>query len=389
MDRTFINNLIENQVPEGKGFEYKSQLNIQTASERKEFLADVSSFANTDGGYFIVGIQEHEGIPIAAPGIQIDNVDDFKLRLENILNSSVEPKMLGIIIVIIGLEDGNHILCIQISKSWNSPHMVTHQGHGKFYARNSAGKFPMDVDHLRQAYTFGDQIVEGMKKFRYERILNIYEGTDDVPVEMADGGKFVLHLIPPSAITNPTYSDISNYYSDPHELRVLDSDMTGRRKINLDGLVVYLEEGGRSDLAFGYTQLYRKGIIEIAYKFWTDRTGTPYIASYVLEKSILESLPRYLNVLRTLNIATPVFLFFSLIEAKNLRFAVPHMMSDETHYSRKDIINIPEIEISSFDLDINVIVKELFDSVWNVYGFRGTPYYRDGEFIQSREFLYL
>jgi predicted HTH transcriptional regulator len=42
---------------------------------RKEFLADVSSFANTDGGMMIFGISEASGLPIQANGFNCTDAD--------------------------------------------------------------------------------------------------------------------------------------------------------------------------------------------------------------------------------------------------------------------------------------------------------------------------
>lgn len=55
--------LIDNAVSERKTIEYKRSLSINRDSERKEFLADVSSFANASGGDLIYGITEAGGIP--------------------------------------------------------------------------------------------------------------------------------------------------------------------------------------------------------------------------------------------------------------------------------------------------------------------------------------
>ena len=41
-----------------KTIEYKAELHIDTGDDRKEFLADVTSFANSNGGDLIYGIQE-------------------------------------------------------------------------------------------------------------------------------------------------------------------------------------------------------------------------------------------------------------------------------------------------------------------------------------------
>ena len=53
-----IENLVVNEVPEGKSIEYKEQLPGGTDSDKKEFLADVSSFANAGGGHILYGIKE-------------------------------------------------------------------------------------------------------------------------------------------------------------------------------------------------------------------------------------------------------------------------------------------------------------------------------------------
>ncbi len=49
--------LVDNNVPEGKTLEYKESLHSDHPTEKKEFLADVSSFANAAGGDLIHGIR--------------------------------------------------------------------------------------------------------------------------------------------------------------------------------------------------------------------------------------------------------------------------------------------------------------------------------------------
>ncbi|MCD6594362.1 ATP-binding protein, partial [bacterium] len=50
--------LIDNSVLEGKTIEYKQSLPGNSDSDKKEFLADISSFANASGGDLIYGILE-------------------------------------------------------------------------------------------------------------------------------------------------------------------------------------------------------------------------------------------------------------------------------------------------------------------------------------------
>ena len=54
-----LTGLITNKVQEGKTIEYKSVLNLEKDAEKKEFLYDVSSFANASGGDIIFGIAQY------------------------------------------------------------------------------------------------------------------------------------------------------------------------------------------------------------------------------------------------------------------------------------------------------------------------------------------
>ena len=51
-----LQELIDNGVAEGKTLDYKEKLSGNSDAEKKEFLYDVSSFANASGGNLIFGI---------------------------------------------------------------------------------------------------------------------------------------------------------------------------------------------------------------------------------------------------------------------------------------------------------------------------------------------
>ena len=48
--------LITNAVSEGRTIDYKRELPGNSDGDKKEFLADVSSFANTSGGDLVFGM---------------------------------------------------------------------------------------------------------------------------------------------------------------------------------------------------------------------------------------------------------------------------------------------------------------------------------------------
>lgn len=56
-------------VPEGVLVDYKRSMYGGSDSDTKEFLKDISSFANTSGGHLVIGLDETAGIPTSAFGL--------------------------------------------------------------------------------------------------------------------------------------------------------------------------------------------------------------------------------------------------------------------------------------------------------------------------------
>ena len=57
-----IKGLIDSKILEGRQIEYKVSLPDGSIDSKKEFLADVSSFANCEGGDLILGVGETDGL---------------------------------------------------------------------------------------------------------------------------------------------------------------------------------------------------------------------------------------------------------------------------------------------------------------------------------------
>lgn len=86
-----LQELIQEKWPEGKAVDYKRDMYGRTDSDKKELLKDVSSFANTDGGDLIIGVDEAGGIPTAIVGATVPDVDAEKLRLEETIRRGRAP----------------------------------------------------------------------------------------------------------------------------------------------------------------------------------------------------------------------------------------------------------------------------------------------------------
>jgi hypothetical protein len=79
--------LIGGPVAEGKTIEYKREMPGKGDSE---FLASVSSFANTSGGDLLIGVEAVDGIATALPGVELASPDQEKLRLEQLMATGLE-----------------------------------------------------------------------------------------------------------------------------------------------------------------------------------------------------------------------------------------------------------------------------------------------------------
>lgn len=56
-----IENLVEQQQPEGKRFEFKKEYNSNKDSDASKLLEEIVSFANGRGGDLILGLDEVDG----------------------------------------------------------------------------------------------------------------------------------------------------------------------------------------------------------------------------------------------------------------------------------------------------------------------------------------
>src|SRR5947209_3490588 len=147
-----LQGLVSGGVSEGRLIEYKLALPGGGDNDKKEFLADVSSFANTSGGDIVYGMREHQGAAAELVGIPARDWDAERLRLEEIIRNGIAPRIPGLTIKVVPLESSGAALVIRIPRSFAKPHMVIFKGSSRFFSRNTSGKYQLDVAELRAAF---------------------------------------------------------------------------------------------------------------------------------------------------------------------------------------------------------------------------------------------
>jgi hypothetical protein len=373
-----LNDLVENKVFETRTLEYKECFPGNRDSDKKEFLADVSSFANSAGGSIIFGISEKKGIPQEVKGIDNNIIDQEKSRLENMIRDGIAPRITGISINTLHLSSSMVVLIMRIPKSWNSPHCVTYNHHEKFYARNNSGKYKMDIPELRAAFILSETIIDKIKNFREERISKIFSGEAIMP--FYDNAKMVLHLIPLSSFDPAKIYDLKKILSCKNQLEPPIKYFGYHNKFNVDGLLFYTR--GEEGKSYSYAQFYRNGIIEALEGRSLDprlNNGEKAIHATAYENAIIETLTKYFHTLQEMNIELPIIIFISFVGVKNYKIITGEGIFRETREDSidREILFLPEVIIENYDVMLSEILKPSFDVLWNAFDFPGSPNYNE------------
>jgi predicted HTH transcriptional regulator len=183
-----ILSLLQNEMPEQKTLDYKQGLPGGGEGARKEFLADVSSFANASGGDLVFGIAERRsgddkatGLPGEIHDLALGNPSADCARLENIIRDGVQPRIPGIQIKAVAVEGHGCVLVVRIPRSWIGPHMVAFGNASRFFSRNNAGKYQLDVQQIGEAFTTQRTLGERLRNWRADRIGKTLAGEGPCP----------------------------------------------------------------------------------------------------------------------------------------------------------------------------------------------------------------
>ena len=357
-----IDALLSDAVRESQDIDYKASLPGSSDEGKREFLADVSSFANSSGGDIVYGVTEAEGIPVEAHGLPDANADAEIQRLESTIRDGISPRIAGIQMQVIGGFVKGPVVLVRVPRSWASPHMVTFKNISRFYSRNNAGKHQMDVSEIRLAFGLSEAVPERLRRFRDERLGRIF--ANEGSIRLKSQPRFVVHVVPLASLSMNFQVYISQNLL---HMPLIDCSFSNFA-FNLDGCVTC---SGSSEEGFaGYCQLFRSGRIESVVVPVQDKKEGKTITYLWYDNKLLDSLRTYLEILRGLSVPTPLVVMVSVLGARGSYISTTyrHTWRDVVPADCEALL-LPERMIEDYAADLPTVLRPILDALWNAAGF--------------------
>lgn len=361
-------------VPEGVLVDYKREMYGNGDADVKEFLKDLSSFANTAGGHLIIGVSENGGVPTGVHPLSGNSDKDLQ-RLENLARDGIEPRISGLQIKSVQIGAGGYVLVLRIPRSWNPPHRVSARNTNRIYGRNSAGAYEFSVEELRAVFTAAASALDRVRAFRFERLAKIDSGDAIVPLAQ-NCGRLVLHLVPTASFGLRSQIELEKAYKAQDLLRPMGT-MGYSPQINFDGFSNL--NHGNDGKCWSYVHVFRNGAVEaVKVRVVTDlEAGHLWIPTLDFDKWIFERLSGYLTALQSLDVPPPIVLMITLQGVRGSRLGVYPRPLDDLPTINRDVLELPEIIIERYgtDVDYQRAARPAFDALWNAGGFARSKHF--------------
>jgi hypothetical protein len=322
-----LQRLIDTGAVESVYIDYKAATYGATSEHHREFLADISSFANTAGGDLVIGMTEANGIPNGFNPFPAYPETELR-RLDDMARSGLQPRISNLRTQPVPLPTSGYVIIVRVPRSYNKPHRVIHSNSNRFWARSSASpkKYEPNVEELRQIFNESPLLGERIRAFRADRIGKIMSQESAV---LLDGRcLLVLHVVPYSGFTLGASLSVEELVKQWELFPPLGRPRETHRHVNFDGLVVLSNANQVPGAAQpSYAQVFRSGAIEAVATI--DR-GDGSLWATDIDKYCVQSTKRYVDALARFDISCPIAILASLmgVKKKSVGSGIDNLYSD-------------------------------------------------------------
>jgi hypothetical protein len=368
-----LQRLIATQAPESVYIDYKEITYGPSGDQHREFLADISSFANTVGGDLIIGMTEASGIPTGFKPFP-DYPDAELRRLDDMARTGLQPRISNLQTRAVPAP-GGYVIVVRIPRSYTQPHRVIHSNSNRFWARSSASpkRYEPNVEELRRIFNEAPLIADRIRAFRTDRLVKI--AAQETPITLAGSCLLALHIIPYSSVGIGTALSVAELESDWRRFPPLGRPYSHavRRHVNFDGFVVLANPQDSGKYA-AYAQVFRSGIVEAVSTIERRNRNGPVFASDV-DKYCVASAKAYINALTKFGTGYPIAVIASLlgVKGRSLESGVDNLYPPygEQQIDR-DQLHFTECVVESSPATYSECaagLRRLIEQIWNSAGF--------------------
>lgn len=365
-----IRALVIESVRESRRLDFKRD--IPTDEKGKADLAsDVCSFANTDGGVILFGIEEGsdestKGRAQRVSGI-VGSVDEAVLRLNQSLDSKVSPSIIRHVrFHPVEMEDGRVVLALGIAQSYARPHRE--ETKKRYLLRNDAGKYEPDVMETRQMFLESESWVEDAEKFIETRLQLLRR----VPLEPSI---VVLHVLPLGRLRNRV--DLSTVYE--RIASIIPADGGGFRiRPNLHGVCLQIESYRNPSVLIEQLQVFRNGGVEFASSRAFDETPQwgKRLFGDLLTRNIRTVVRNSVRELESLfGLDAPFVLSLTISNLDGFRVTMGQNPMFNSFPISESLIRLPSVVVEA-GVNLDASIRQLTDVLWEAFGSRH-PYWPD------------
>ena len=380
---TQIDDLVLAKAGESRLVDFKLALPGTTAGDKKEFLADVSAFANTSGGVILYGIEtqrdandQDTGIADRVAGLPGINTDKEKQRLLAMAHDGVSPS-LSPFVTVQSIESPTWrgpVLAVGIAASLARPHMIIYEKSNRFWRRSDVGKYQPDLVELRGLFQETASWLEGADAFRRRRITEVRNSVGLLRLLFAS--PLFIHVLPlgrqaslldlrahegtlPAALLPPWAEGYSWQF-------------------NADGFLTFSSTTGNA--IRGYTQWFRFGGVE-GYDGRTisvldDTPGRQDRRLWASDtcRQIEHYVRNALNAqTRILEIDPPFAVLVSLVGLKDSVLYDGQNAYPRGQPIKRDDLFLPPVVVEDTGADEREFLAPVLDIIWQAYGISGMP----------------
>lgn len=373
-----INELINNRVAENIRLEYKKTLDLKNSYQKKEFLKDITGFANSEGGLIIYGVEENkDSSPKIITGINIQNPDEFERKITEIIHTNVEPTPFSWKNRLISLQKNDlYVFIISIPPNSGFPFQRKQQS-SDFFLRHSKSIEPMSYNELKNKFLYPVTIIDKLIERTTKRSQILFKNLTSYP----NNAPYVaFQIIPINDFRNHFKLDFQNIeeyswtkISQTFFLKDCDFPI-----INLKGLTFRKKNEKGSD----YCIFFRNGAFEWISNFPFQLFSNKWVFFIDRFRKMLVALFSTKNSLRSIffdknDIFPPFILKIDIIRAyhsflqhsKNHDYNVEYY---EKHYKIEEnpVSIYPMIIVSLENENLTRILKQIDLLIWQIFNSR-------------------